>query len=672
MLNTYGMPGSIDTPTAEVFPEGQFSVASSIFGGTIRSNLSFQVTNNVTLSFRYARIPSADGSYGGYTWDRSFDVHYLLNREKSTFPAIAVGLRDFIGTGLYTGEYLVATKNITKKIKLSAGLGWGRLSGKNNETNIFGMGNERNSVSVGAGGTIHTNQFFSGTNSPFFAISYNAHPKLEIIAELSSDNYDMEASASKGFKRNSDFNFALKYEMTPGFSLMGKLIHGDAIGLSGTLALNPRNSPYKSGIEPAPLPLLGNKALAETQSLMKSDIFSESEKLLELDGIMLLAMKIDNKFVDVEIFNRNYLNVSQMIGRVARILSKTVPLRVKFFRINLVDYQAGYSVSKIIVERESLREFELMFDGPSKLWNKVEVANSSAGINPSLVLSDSPLTWSFFPDVDIMLFDPDFPINGSLGWEASFSYRIRNSTTINSSVKQPILTMLDDIKRGPKSGLPNVRSDLMYYYRDISTRPYVSSLTIDQYYKPFKNVYTQINFGYLEMMYAGIRSETVWKDAKKPYGIGLDIAAVRKRNTFGDFSILGESYSTIIGTVYYDLQRDWGVQLDTGRYLAGDYGATFSLARKFNNGWEIGAYATLTDVKFSTFGEGSFDKGITLKVPLSWFTGKKSQAIRQTVIKPITGDGGARLHLDDDKFLYRNIARYGEKSFNENWKRVYR
>ena len=36
-LNTYGMPGSIDTPTAEVFPEGQFSVSSSIFGGTINT-----------------------------------------------------------------------------------------------------------------------------------------------------------------------------------------------------------------------------------------------------------------------------------------------------------------------------------------------------------------------------------------------------------------------------------------------------------------------------------------------------------------------------------------------------------------------------------------------------------------------------------------------------------
>ena len=49
----------------------------------------------------------------------------------------------------------------------------------------------------------------------------------------------------------------------------------NAIGLSGVLALNPRNSPYKSGIEPAPMPLLENKQLLRTQSLMDNDIFSQ-------------------------------------------------------------------------------------------------------------------------------------------------------------------------------------------------------------------------------------------------------------------------------------------------------------------------------------------------------------------------------------------------------------
>ena len=666
------MPGTIDNPTAEAFPEGQFSVSSSIFGGTIRSNLSFQITNNITLSFRYARVPMHNAKYGGYTWDRSFDFHYLFNQQKRYFPSIAIGVRDFIGTGLYTGEYLVATKNLTKKIKLSGGLGWGRLSGENNETNIFGMGNERNSVSVGSGGTINTDQFFSGTNSPFFSISYNASPKLEIIAEMSSDDYDTEVSSLKGFQRKSDFNLAFKYEMAQGFSLMGKLMHGNAIGLTGVLALNPRNNPYKSGIEPAPMPLLNDETISRTQSLMDSDIYIGTAELLRLDGIVLLSINRNKRFLDVEIMNRYYSDVAQMIGRTTRILSKTVPLDVKFFRINMVDYQSGYPISQITVERESFRKFELMFDGPSNLWKNVRIENSMEAINQSLTLSKSPATWSLYPDVDIMLFDPDFPINGSIGWEANLAYRIRNSTTINSSVKQPILTQLNIIKRGPKPGLPNVRSDFMYYYRDISTRPYIDSLTIDQYYRPFKNIYGQINFGYLEMMYAGIRAEAIWKDMQKPYAIGLDIASINKRNTFGDFSILDKTYSTVIGTVYYEFPSDWTAQLDAGKYLAGDYGATFSLSRTFNNGWEIGAYATLTDVEFSTYGEGSFDKAITLRIPMSWFTGKKSQADIKAVIRPITGDGGARLHLDDDKYLHRNISKYDEKSFKDNWKRVYR
>ena len=77
-LNKYGMPGEIDLPIAQDLPDGQFSVSSSLFGGTIRVNLSFQISKNLTGAFRYARIPSASGDHKGYFWDRSFDLHYLL------------------------------------------------------------------------------------------------------------------------------------------------------------------------------------------------------------------------------------------------------------------------------------------------------------------------------------------------------------------------------------------------------------------------------------------------------------------------------------------------------------------------------------------------------------------------------------------------------------------
>ena len=59
---------------------------------------------------------------------------------------------------------------------------------------------------------------------------------------------------------------------------------------------------------------------------------------------------------------------------------------------------------------------------------------------------------------------------------------------------------------------------------------------------------------------------------------------------------------------YYDAGM-FDLEINAGRYLAGDWGATTTISRVFGNGWEVGG-ATFTDVPFETFGEGSFDKGI--------------------------------------------------------------
>ena len=78
---------------------------------------------------------------------------------------------------------------------------------------------------------------------------------------------------------------------------MGKIMHGNAIGLSGVLTLNPRNNPYKSGIETAPMPLLDNKTIMLTQKSMNPDIFTRSANLLQLDGIQLINLKIEKKIL---------------------------------------------------------------------------------------------------------------------------------------------------------------------------------------------------------------------------------------------------------------------------------------------------------------------------------------------------------------------------------------
>ena len=132
----------------------------------------------------------------------------------------------------------------------------------------------------------------------------------------------------------------------------------------------------------------------------------------------------------------------------------------------------------------------------------------------------------------------------------------------------------------------------MFYHRDIGSSPYINYLTFDQYLKPAPNLYALINIGLLELMHAGIRTEMIWKNNKKPYGFGLDLAKVQKRETVGTFRLKNEHFNTYLASIYYDLQNDWIIKVDGGKYLAGDFGSTISIERTFNNGWDIVSYAT--------------------------------------------------------------------------------
>ena len=62
--------------------------------------------------------------------------------------------------------------------------------------------------------------------------------------------------------------------------------------------------------------------------------------------------------------------------------------------------------------------------------------------------------------------------------------------------------------------------------------------------------------------------------------------------------------------------------------LLGTGGATTTISRKFGSGWEVGGYATLTDVPFDTFGEGSFDKAIYVSIPIDWIISSPNRTKR--------------------------------------------
>ena len=104
--------------------------------------------------------------------------------------------------------------------------------------------------------------------------------------------------------------------------------------------------------------------------------------------------------------------------------------------------------------------------------------------------------------------------------------------------------------------------------------------------------------------------------------------------------------------------------------MAGDIGSTIEFSRKFANGVSFGAFATLTDVSAEEFGEGSFDKGIFMTIPFNSILPYQTTGSVSETIKPIQGDGGARITVNDR--LYELVNDKSKNSLKTNWARIWR
>ena len=215
--------------------------------------------------------------------------------------------------------------------------------------------------------------------------------------------------------------------------------------------------------------------------------------------------------------------------------------------------------------------------------------------------------------------------------------------SVQGEIRKSIFNNYNVNTRVSDSVLPRVRSESNLYNQQGD--PGITSLTFQSLNKLSPNTYSRLTFGYLEEMFAGLSGEILWKPADENWGLGVEINHVAQRDFDQSFGL--RDYRTTTGHVsaYFDFQEGYSAQIDVGQYLAKDKGGTFTFAREFGNGWRVGGYFTLTDVPFEDFGEGSFDKGIFLTIPLDWSHGQPSRATSQINIVPISRDGGARLNV---------------------------
>jgi hypothetical protein len=681
-LNFYGLPGLMDMPSAEMLPDGQFTTGISYFGGQSRYNLTFQPTPWMTATFRYNAIQNWNlGGFDTY-YDRSFDVRFRLFRERRYFPEVTLGLQDFVGTGVYAGEYIVATKTFATPgwgaragedgtLKLTGGIGWGRLGSYNS----FG-GGDRPSFNPGdTGGELSYDQWFRGPYAPFAGIEWRPNARLGLKLEYSSDDYVTETQTTSVFERNSPFNFGVEYQVSPRTRLGAYYMYGSELGVNLQVQLNPKQPPTQMRVTPAPMPVAQRPSRASNpeawtttwtqSSTVRPQLRDLLDPILREDGLVLESLTVGADSAELRFRNLQYMSFANAVGRAARAMARVMPASVETF--SLVPVSGGMALSAVTIRRSDLEALE--FDGNATDALLAVTAFSDA---PPLAESAVPagdlypnFSWALAPYFSPSYFDPDQPFRIDVGLSLRGTWQPAPGWTISGNVRQRIAGNVKD-GRPSNSQLPPVRTDQVEYAQFDTT---LNNLYVARQWRAGQDLYARATVGYLETMYGGLSGELLWKPVNSRLALGVEANYVKQRDFDQRFGFRDYDVFTGHATAYYEFAGGFLGQVAVGQYLAGDVGATLSLDRIFDNGWSVGAFATKTNVSAEEFGEGSFDKGIRFRIPVGWFLGKPSRQAFGTTIRPIQRDGGQMVNVPGR--LYGQVRDAHRKALSDQWPRVW-
>lgn len=681
-LNFYGNPGLIDLPSAESMPDGQISLSYSYFGGNTRRNFNFQVLPRVSGTLRYSTIENwrgrPDPNFDLY--DRSFDVKFQILKDRGRWqPSLALGFRDILGTGVYSAEYLAASKRVTPDLIVTGGIGWGRLGSVNGFENPFCAIDDfmcDRDEDFGEGGQVEYERWFRGETAALFGGVEWRTPVdgLTFKAEYSSDAYTEEQEGEESvFDRKSPFNFGLEYNPAGGIQLGAYYMYGSAVGFNLALTGNPNRPLTPQNLGTGPLPVNPRAADAPQGTAWVNDpgardrLSAALAEALDAEGIHLDEVRFESSAsIEVLVENRRYNQPPKAIGRTARVLAVGMPASVETFGITIVD--EGLPVTQVTIDRSQYEDQVDRFDAGLESWETVELTGAEASAGGAALWRRPGLypefSWSIVPAPYLYLLEPDDPIRLGLNLDFNGTVQLSRGLSVTGSVSQPLINSADD--PGPsETELQPVRSDTPRYYATYT--PKLAQLTTDYLFKLNPNTYGRATAGYMERMFAGVGGEVLWQPPNQSWGVGADLNWVAQRN-FDNLGFGHYDYDVVTGHASFYWETGYEgleVQLDAGRYLAGDWGGTVTVTRTFANGWAVGAYATKTDVTSEDFGEGSFDKGITISIPFRWTVPFETQATNDLSLTSISRDGGAKLNISNR--LYPIVSRYDRYQLERNW-----
>tara|TARA_B110000858_G_scaffold196564_2_gene255671 strand:+ start:338 stop:2380 length:2043 start_codon:yes stop_codon:yes gene_type:complete len=618
LINNHGSVGLINNKTARFFEESSWS--ASLYKGSpdTRLNLTLYPYNWLEATLFYSSISGKP--YPGYETedykDKGFNMKIKLFDE-GRFPALAIGLDDFAGTGFYSSEYLVANKQLGK-FDIHIGAGWGNLNGdksfKNPLVQIHDQFLYRPTNFEDQGGQFQPKRYFSDESISFFGgMQYRLSEKLYLKAE-----YDPTITPGLiGYERaKSNFNFGLDYNIRSNFNVGISFERGNYASFRFSYS----NTSSKI-----------NKKYKTVDAKRNENEFTHLQKILALNAIGVKeltksAISIAGGTVNLEVSSSDYFTLQDLEGTINSAISDA-GINSEIIKSYKIGGLNAYSDD----ENHEFSENKLFKDGPI-IRNK-----TSFNVTPFLAAREGFLKLGLIAnnDTDIIFSD---------------------NLMFNANLKFSLADNFDELSEPPVDTYPaQVRSDVKDYFQAIGDQIVIGRAQFDYLKTTSKSHHIMLSAGLLEDMFAGYGFEYLWFNPKNRYAIGFEAFDVYKRDYEMRFGL--QEYSNVTGHLNFYYRNFGAIPFDAkisyGEYLAGDVGGTFEISRSFKNGAKFGVFASFTDVSSTQFGEGSFDKGITFRIPLPLGDNFLNYAWR-----PLTKDPGQKLNRKNN--LHDLLVRFQE------------
>jgi hypothetical protein len=652
-----GQTGLVHMPDARIAPEGvvRFGLAQSEPYFAVWGSLS--VFPRFEFSGRYTtieRVPGfADPDLGDYR-DKAFDAKLIVREESRRLPAIALGAQDFVGTRLFSAQYVALGKRV----------------GDFDFT--LGYGDER--IDGAFGGVRYRPARFPGWS---------------LLYEYDANDYggDFRADLSGAAGRAGGSTWGIGYRASWwGAQLAWQ--HGEpAANLYLAIPLMARELVPKID-EPAPYRGPSQRAtLADWRSDWRHALALTTA--LERQGFADVHVRVQGQWLELSLTHGRISLIGRAVGRAARTALHLGPSDMKGLRI-------GYTVNHQPLLTYAFRDLDVLeafLDGraersalertsviefASERWARELRAQSVpvpyGGPRPKVdlppvaqgrFLAPRPMrAWrSYFAlapfNARIFFNDPGEPVRYDTFALLGYSRALAPGLFLNGSARFTLFENVSDIEARSDSLLPHVRSDIGEYRR-LGDRLRLNTLLLNRYALLERRWYARLSAGYYEEMYAGAGGQVLYLPRQGDWALDLAVDALRQRAPGEAFGFRDYSVVTALVSGHYRFPAP-GVTLTAraGRFLAGDEGVRLEIKRRFRSGVEVGGWYTWTNEEDITGpgapGDPYRDKGIFVSIPLKALLTRDTQERASMALGDYARDVGQMVASPGD--LYRLVER---------------